>query len=274
MALSKEDRKLLPPKHTDYWAERQAKAQATLTKKNVKEVEKELIKYYRKTMDEVINEFEFTYMKLLNTNDGVPPTPADLYKLDKYWTMQGQITKALDKLGDKQAKFMRQMFVRHYQDIYKSISINKAEAGLFKSIDKKGIEQIINQIWCADGEMWSNRIWKNTEKLKAALNEGLISCVTAGSNTQDLKKKLQERFGVSYSMADSIVKTEMAHIQTVAAADRYKDAGVQEFEVWADEDERRCEVCGKLHQKRYKVGQTPPIPAHPRCRCCIVPVVE
>ena len=44
--------------------------------------------------------------------------------------------------------------------------------------------------------------------------------------------------------------------------------------LWADEDERRCEVCGKLHKKRYPVGANIPIPAHPRCRCCIVPVVE
>lgn len=44
--------------------------------------------------------------------------------------------------------------------------------------------------------------------------------------------------------------------------------------MWADEDERRCEQCGKLHKKRYKVTEDAPIPAHPRCRCTIIPIIE
>jgi SPP1 gp7 family putative phage head morphogenesis protein len=66
----------------------------------------------------------------------------------------------------------------------------------------------------------------------------------------------------------------MAHIQTQAAKQRYADAGLEEVEVWADKDERQCDVCGKLHQKRFPIGGNMPIPAHPRCRCCIIPVVE
>ncbi|MBQ8763134.1 MAG: minor capsid protein [Clostridia bacterium] len=90
-------------------------------------------------------------------------------------------------------------------------------------------------------------MWGNTEKLIETLNEELINCVATGRNTNELKQLLQERFNVSYSNADSIVRTETAHIQTQAAKQRYTDYGIQEVEVWADEDERRCEVCGKLH---------------------------
>lgn len=67
---------------------------------------------------------------------------------------------------------------------------------------------------------------------------------------------------------------KMAHIQTQAAQQRYIDYGITEVEVLADEDERRCEVCGKLHGKRFKITETMPVPAHPRCRCCIVPVIN
>ena len=85
---------------------------------------------------------------------------------------------------------------------------------------------------------------------------------------------LQERFNVSYNNADMIARTELAHIQTQAAKKRYEDYGVKQVEIWADEDERRCEVCGKLHQKKYPIDVKLPIPAHPRCRCCVIPVVE
>lgn len=132
---------------------------------------------------------------------------------------------------------------------------------------------MINQIWCADGKSWSSRIWTNTDKLQQALNDNLIECVVGGKKTTQLKEMLQKDFNVSYNRADSIVRTEMAHIQTQAAQQRYKDSGIQQVEIWADKDERRCDVCGKLHKTKYPVNGAIPLPAHPRCRCCIIPVI-
>lgn len=106
------------------------------------------------------------------------------------------------------------------------------------------------------------------------LNEHLIHCVAIGAKPTELKKLLQRDFGVSYSSADSLVRTEMAHIQTQASQKRYADYGITEVEVLADADERRCEVCGKLHQKRFPIHAQMPVPVHPRCRCTIIPVVE
>ena len=257
----------------EYWAQRQALTQAKLTEKNVKETEKQLAKYFKRTMDNVIGQFEKTYNKiLLSIEDGKKPTPADLYKLNTYWEMQGQLKEELTKLGDKQAALFSKNFMDEYQQIYEAIALK--DDLYFSEIDRKAAEQMINQIWCADGKSWSSRIWTNTSRLQQALNDNLIDCVVAGKKPSELKQLLQEQFGVSYNRADSIVRTEMAHIQTQAAKQRYTDAGVAEVEIWADKDERRCEVCGDLHQKRYPVGAAVPIPAHPRCRCCIIPVID
>lgn len=256
-----------------YWAERMAKAQANLTGKNIKATEKQLTKYYSRAMQNCIKSFEATYDKLLKTIEhGREPTPADLYKLDTYWQMQGQLKHELQKLGDTQLAQLSDDFVKQYQEIYAAMAATDGE--LFNIIDTDTAKQMINQIWCADGRSWSNRVWQNTEKLQEALNEHLLHCVVTGKSTSDLKKILQEDFGVSYGRADSIVRTEMAHIQTQAARQRYQDIGLKEVEILADEDERRCDVCGKLHGKRYLINAAIPIPAHPKCRCCIVPVVE
>ena len=218
-------------------------------------------------------DFEATYDKLLATVAADrAPTPADLYKLDKYWKMQGQFKEELRKLGSRQIGALTRAFELNYFDVYYSIGIEGLEA--FSTIDEGAVHQIINQIWAADGKSWSARIWENTERLAQALNDELINCVASGKKTTDLKNMLQERFNVSYSAADSLARTELAHIQTQAAKQRYTDYGIQEVQVWADEDERRCEVCGKLHKKIYPIGAAMPIPAHPRCRCCIIPVVE
>ena len=257
----------------NYWQDRIAKAQATLTNKNTKQIEKQLKKYYGKSMERVVNDFEKTYNKvLLTTEEGKQPTPADLYKLDSYWQMQGKLRLELQKLGDKQISAMSKIFELQFFDIYYSFALETDAA--FATLSLDAVRQMVNQIWVADGKSWSQRIWKNTELLADTLNEELLHCVATGKKTTELKKILQNRFNVSYSRADALVRTELSHIQTQAAQKRYEDYGIQEVMVWADEDERRCEVCGELHEKKYPVGAHMPIPAHPKCRCSIVPVVE
>lgn len=256
-----------------YWQDRMASSQTNLTNKSVKQIEKQMKKYYGTAMKKTIADFEATYNKVLAaTAEGRQPTPADLYKLDAYWQMQAQMRQELQKLGDKQIAALSKAFEENFFEIYYSIGIPGMEA--FNTIDESMVQQLINHIWVADGKSWSQRIWENNELLAATLNEELVNCVVAGKKTTQLKDILQERFGVSYGRADALVRTELAHIQTQAAQQRYTDYGIQEMEIWADADERRCEVCGKLHQKRYPIGAVPPIPAHPKCRCCIVPVVD
>lgn len=257
---------------SNYWQDRMALAQTALSAKSVKKIDAQLRKYYGTAMKRTIADFESTYNKLLATvEEGRQPTPADLYKLDKYWQAQGQLRRELQKLGDKQVSALSKIFEINFFDVYYSIDIEGLKA--FSTISSEGAQHLINEIWVADGKSWSQRIWENTEHLAQTLDEELINCVVAGKKTTELKNILQERFSVSYSRADALVRTELAHVQTQAAKQRYRDYGIQEVQIWADADERRCEVCGELHKKIYPVGAAVPIPAHPRCRCCIVPVI-
>lgn len=257
---------------SNYWGERLAKSQERLTSKNIRAINKQLRKYYGSSMERVIRDFERTYDKLLLTvEEGKQPTPADLYKLDRYWHMQAQLRHELQRLGDRQIATLSKIFETNFFEVYYSIEIEGIEA--FSTVDKAAAMHMINQIWCADGKSWSQRIWDNTSKLQQALNDNLMECVITGKKTTQLKSMLQEQFGVSYSRADALVRTEMAHIQTQAAKQRYTDYGIQEVEIWVDEDERTCPVCSKLEGKKYPVGAEVPLPAHPRCRCSIIPVV-
>lgn len=259
---------------SEYWAERQARAQEIITQKNTAEIERQLAKYYKRSLAKISKEFELTYKTfLLNVEQGLESSPATLYRMDTYWQMQSQLREELLKLGEKQIALFNKQFVAQYEQIYRAAAIVDNLGG-FDAVSVEAAAQIINAIWCADGSTWASRIWKNTDKLQEALNQGLVDCVVSGANSNRLKQRLVEEFSVSFSRADNIVRTELNHIQTQAARKRYEDAGITEVEVWADKDERRCDICGKLHQKRYPVGAQMPIPAHPRCRCRILPVVE
>lgn len=256
-----------------YWQDREANILANITERSVAETEKLLAKSYRNSAKKVIDEFAATYDKLLRTIAAdKQPTPADLYKLDKYWKMSAELNQQLRALGVEQEYILSKKFLDEFAEIYGAISFN--DIATFSTIDREGMVKAINSIWCADGKTWSQRIWGNIELLKETLQEELIHCVITGKKASELKKILQNRFNISFQQADTLVRTEMAHIQTTAAQQRYLDYGIKEVQVWADKDERRCEVCGKLHQKKYPVGAKMPIPAHPRCRCTIIPVVE
>lgn len=259
----------------NYWQDRIQRSQRKIADKSIKQIELQMRKYYLAASKKVMQDFEAVYEKILNTQAaGKEITPADLYKLDKYWVAQAHMREELLKLGDRQIILLSRQFEHNWFDVYYSTVIPNIKDSAFHNVDKALVKQMINRIWCADGKSWSQRIWTNTEQLMEMLNNELIHCVATGKKTTELKNLLQERFNVSYGRADALVRTEIAHIQTEAAKQRYEDYGIQQVEIWADEDERRCDVCGELHQKKYPIGAAVPIPAHPRCRCCIVPVVD
>jgi SPP1 gp7 family putative phage head morphogenesis protein len=279
MAIKKTKEELIEQAEENYkryWGnDRILKSQRKIADKSIKQIELQLRKYYLAASKKCIADFEAVYEKILNTQAaGKEITPADLYKLDKYWIAQANMREELLKLGDRQILLLSKSFEANWFDFYYSTVIPSIKDSPYHNVDKGAVKQMINRIWCADGKSWSDRVWKNTESLTEMLNNELINCVATGKKTTELKNLLQERFAVSYGRADALVRTEIAHIQTEAAKQRYEDYGIEEVEIWADEDERRCEVCGEHHQKRYPMGAFVPIPAHPKCRCCIVPVVD
>ena len=263
----------------EYWAKRQADAQDRLTRTNVKDTEKQLRRYYTDAMQAAIIGFEDTYLHLMERAEDGKTTPADLYKLDKYWATVAQLDVILKKLGDKQAEALAESFMKEWQEVYESTAVPGQSA--FKTANLDIAEQMINGVWCADGKSWSQRIWGNTEALKDALNEGLIECVVTGKKASDLKKRLMNEFGASYRRADMLVRTEMQHIQTTAAKQRYEDDGITKYEFLGREETHGCSHSPSCHDldgqvfymKDMKVGRNAP-PMHPNCRCSIVPVVD
>ena len=264
----------------NYWAKRQAKAQEKLVKQSQKKIEKQLIKYYGTTAKSVIKEFENVYNQILAQQaEGKEVTPALLYRLDAYWKMQAQLREELRRLGEKQIALLTKEFELAFFDVYYSIAPEGLTA--FNTIDTAAAQQLINAVWLADGKSFSQRIWNNTEKLLETLNEQLIYTVASGKKTTELKHLLQERFGVSYSRADTLVRTELAHVQTVAAKQRYEDYGLKYYEILGNDNDscgNSSVDCHHMDGKKFLysemvVGKNAP-PFHPNCACSIIPVID
>ncbi len=271
----------------DYWKKRMLDAQKKWTDKDIDAINKQLLHYFRVASSSIIKEFEAVYDKVLaQAEEGKLITPADLYKLDRYYQMNAQLEKVLQNLGDKTSELLAKKFEQEYKHIYSALAIDEDGKAIKASISDKAFstiadesaKQVANQIWCADGKSWSQRIWKNLNNLQQTLNDGLIECVVTGKKTSELKKRLMERFNVTYNQAENLVRTEMAHIETQAALDRYKEHGRDKIRIIVDPDERTCDVCAKWDDKIVDIseahtGKNCP-PFHPRCRCTIAAVVE
>ena len=273
--------------YDDGWKQRMLDVQKNWTDKDIEAINKMLRHYFNVARSSIVKDFEATYKKVLESvEEGTQITPADLYKLDKYYQMQIQTEAVLKNLGDKTIEVLSKKFQQEYKNIYSAMAIDKdgkaVKAAIsdkaFSTIDAQVAKQVANQIWCADGKSWSQRIWGNIEDLKQTLNDGLIECVVTGKKTTELKNILMKRFGVTYNKAERLVRTEMAHIETQAALDRYKSSGTQKVRIIVDPDERTCDVCAKWDDETVEIAKahvgTNCPPFHPRCRCTVAAVVE
>jgi SPP1 gp7 family putative phage head morphogenesis protein len=103
--------------------------------------------------------------------------------------------------------------------------------------------------------------------------------INNGEPLSRLKKDLESTFGKS--RAELIASTEVTRAFAEGNRIAYEGSGIVEKIEWrAANDERVCPICGPLHGKHgdlkngFKGAKSGFPPAHPRCRCWIVPVIE
>lgn len=297
----------------DYWADRNAEIQEKLTDKSIEETEEQLIKYYQSAFEKIEREFAAVLKAYIEAvADGREPSPATLYSLNRYWEMQAQLKEILQDLGDREVALLYKQFVNQYIAIYEATIIPSAlEAGIvastaFATLPTATVAAAISQIWCADGKVWSSRVWGSIEKLAQTLNDKLIGVIASGSGRGDLKrelmelalpkerKKLAKKLGKeleeltkkeaqkaveqAYKRADTLIRTESSHIENEAASQRYQDSGIKKYKFLGREEHDIGCACKKLDGKIFtfaekQVGVNHP-PIHPNCRCGIRAITD
>lgn len=116
------------------------------------------------------------------------------------------------------------------------------------------------------------------ESSRRALRQEIAAWIESGEALPDLVKRLEPTFGKK--RAELIASTEVTRAYAEGNTRAWQASGLVTLREWRTaNDERVCPVCGPLHKKRagfdepFEGGPESP-PAHPRCRCWLVPVVE
>lgn len=196
--------------------------------------------------------------------------PAVLYQYSHYYEVLNEINNESRRMGQKEISTLENGLTKMYENtsniIYSQFS--------FKPIGHtKDISEIVNSLWCSDGLLFSDRIWKDTNLLTTKLEDGLIDAVIQGKSSKELASDISKIFDVEYSNAKRLTRTEMAHIQSQATIDRYDENGI-EYVQFISADEGVCDECDSYNGIIYKIDEAPTIPVHPNCRCCYVPVLS
>ena len=263
----------------EYWAERLSRQNQKIGEKTAAELERRLRQYYRAASADITREAEALYNRLLAEAGDGPVRPNDLYRLDRLYHLQSKIHRRLQELGGQEIE----IFGSRLRELAELVDKNTlsglpdaAKNSPWAVLPPEQAEAIANRIWCADGENWSDRIWKNKTALQHRIEKGMVDVVIRGVKPDELSKTLMADFGVGYREASRIARTETAHVRAESEAAALEREGYERYRFVNAADGRTCDECGRLNGKTFRMAERkagvnfPPV--HPNCRGRIVAV--
>ena len=172
-----------------------------------------------------------------------------------------------EHLGDIiQSAYMQTVF-----DVTKGADYRAA----FDLIPESRVKAILSTNW--SGQMFSERVWDNTNALADGLKHDMLVGIMAGKSEQHIADDIMNRCGVGAFEARRLVRTETTCVANMAELYGYKELDIDEYEFSACLDSRTSDLCRELDGKVFKrnsaqAGVNLP-PMHPFCRSTTLPVL-
>ena len=240
----------------DYWTQRILNQTDRIYNKTAKEAEVELRKLYRESLKANEQQMIDVWNSIKDSENG-EIKPNDLYRYNRYFSISKALQESLRQLGDKEVNVYQRTFENVYKRQYDFITKMLKEKGITLNTElmsqEKRVQEVLNSVWCADGQSWSGRIWKNKALLVNKLEQGLIECVARGVSKDTLVEQIKSDFNTGFYNSDRIVRTELTYVQNQSCLHRYKDAGIKEFQFIADIDERTSDICRSMNGRIFKI---------------------
>lgn len=111
-------------------------------------------------------------------------------------------------------------------------------------------------------------------KLGTKLNDVMTEGLAKGWDSRKYSKEIQKLADFTKFEANRIGRTESARVATEGSRRAMKEYGIERVRWSASLERRTCLICAGLNGKKFILGQEPPLPRHPFCRCVLIPVVE
>lgn len=236
----------------------------------------DIARLYKNTMNELKLLIHELYDEITDSNGDV--LNYKFYQYNKYMQMQNDINKKLRKLGEREIDIITDDLIKTYDKTY--LYAGHVVDDVFKpsfTITQKTAEQIVSTAWC-QGKHFSSRIWTNKSAMTTTLTNQIQSMIMTGMSKDKAISEMMKVCNVGFRQAECIVRTETNFVQGQSCANRYKQAGIEEYKFLATKDGRVCEKCEELDGKIFKFSEMEIgvnySPIHPNCRDTIIPVIK
>ena len=195
-------------------------------------------------------------------------------KLKTQNTLETLYAKAVGDIRGFLGRTYSEGYYRTAFEVQKGLGEGKSLAGL----DEKRIQAALSKPWAADKATFSDRIWRQKDKLVDALHTQLTQDLILGRPPDASIKAVAAQFGTSRANAGRLVMTESAFIASAAEKDAYKDLDVERYEIIGTLDGETCRLCGAMDKQVFKMSEYEPgitaHPFHPSCRCDTAPYFD
>ena len=176
-----------------------------------------------------------------------------------------------NRLTDRLVGTWKEDYYRTAFEVQKGFSLGFDVA----RVDENRVNKLLDTPWTADGQTFSDRIWKSKAQLLDSVSSELTQMCILGKAPDDAIAAIAKRMNVAKSQAGRLVMTENAYFGSAAQKQCYKDLDVEQYQIVATLDSRTSDICrhfdGKVFDmKDYEPGVTAP-PFHVYCRTCTVP---
>lgn len=256
-----------------YWQQRKFQEETALANMSEVRLNKKLAKEYQRMQRDIIRDMENVYYKIMQEGGSDVALASHLYQYQGYYQTLAQVQQKLIDMGSHEIEqidsSLQQLYIANGKRITKQFNIPFDP-------NSEQVKNVVSKVWCNDNLTFSQRIWGHQTQLLNRLNATLVDAVARGVNPDKLVENLMYDFGVSFHDAQRIVRTETSRIMVDSAVDAYGEAGLDEYEILADQSEV-CPHCESFNGQRFRIADQeigincPPF--HPNCRCSVTGVV-
>ena len=278
----------------EYWEKREAyKLKKGL--KDIKKIERELLKSYKEAMDQIGKEISNLFYKYANENDLSYSDAKKYLNSSEFREFKRDLKsyiKLIETTGDEELLLelntlatksrisrLEEMFYqcsKYINEVYENT--NKRLTVAYSSTIKDNYYQTIFDTHKSigvgvsfsyiDNDMikeilafpWSGRhysqnLWINRTKLKNAMVQELTQMIIQGKGVKETSKALSKRLDADYKNCVRLIHTEHSYFMGEATAKADEELEVEMYQYSSALDKRTCSDCGKWDGEIIKLSE-------------------
>ena len=198
-------------------------------------------------------------------------------RLNRLEYLKSQVGLTMVDLGMNVSNDMRDKIQDDYMD-----EVKRQSGILGEDLTKTSLwtsKEVATVVMAQTGSAnFSQRVWADTDALKAELDAVISTGIIRGDNPREMAKLLKEHVRTVVTnhryVTERLARTESARVQFVAQKNSLIEMDYR-FCQWHAEPSA-CKICSDIYRHDtkwgrgvYEVDNVPTVPAHPNCRCGI-----